>query len=126
MGEGEVEEKVEPAPLQLALLYKILKVQRETLEFLKSITAEGVDVPLPEVEVTRVEYVDFKHVPLRSVDLFNKGPDPAYYRVNDDAKEIKIENREYMTIRRPRPTIWRLTLRVDRGKRATLKLIGHY
>jgi len=99
---------------------------RQVYRHLVETTAEGIDVPLPEVEVREVEYVDLKHMPLRSIDLFNKGPDQAYYRVNDDPREIMIENREFITISRPRRTIWRLTLRVDGGKLARVKLIGHY
>ena len=124
------EERVEPAPLQVALLYKILKIQRETLGFLKSITAEGVDVPLPEKTVTGVSTIDllrdYPYRPLRSIDFFNKGPNTAYYRVNEEAKEIPIEDRERLTASRPKATIKYITLRVDAGNSATIKPVGHY
>ena len=124
------EERVEPAPLQVALLYKILKIQRETLEFLKSITAEGVDVPLPEKTVTEVSTIDllrdYPYRPLRNIDFFNKGPNTVYYRINEEAKEIPIEDREEITAQRPKATIKYVTLRVDAGDTAKVKMVGHY
>jgi len=128
MEEEEVEGAVGRAvpPLSVVLLDDIARGVKKILAHLEEITAEGVDVPLPETTVTKVEYVDVSHVPLRSVDLFNKGPDTAYYRINNDAKEIPIEDREAMTIVRPRRTIVKITLRVDAGKSATIKSTGHY
>lgn len=125
---AEEEERVEPAPLEIALLYKILKAERETLKFLKSITPEGVDVPIPEKTVTspKPTIIDLTHIPLRSVDFFNKGPDTAYYRINNDPKEIPIEDREEITAQRPKATIKYVTLRVDAGNTATIKMVGHY
>jgi len=126
----EKSEVIEPAPLEIALLYKILKVQRETLEFLKSITAVGVDVPLPEKTITGTEIIDllreYPYRPLRKINFFNKGPDTVYIRINEDAKEIPVENRETYIADRPRPTIEYVTLRVETGKSATVKPIGSY
>jgi len=124
----EVEERVQPAPLETALLYKILKAERETLEFLKSITAEGVDVPLPEPTVTsaKPEITDLSHQPLRSVYFFNKGPNTVYYLINDDPTEIPLEDRENITVTRPRRTIVKITLRVRTGESATVKMVGQY
>lgn len=128
--ETEGEERVEPAPLQIALLYKILQAQRETLQFLKETTAEGVDFPIPEQTVTEAALINFvKEYPyrkIRSIDFFNKGPDTAYIRVNEETKEIPIENREELTINRPRAVIEHITIRVDKGKTATLRMVGHY
>jgi len=129
--EAEGEERVEPGPVQVALLYKILKAQRETLEFLKSVTSEGVDIPFPDKTVTSIVTVDFikdyPYRPLRSLDpVLNKGPNTAYIRVNEDAKEIPIENREDIPIERPKATIKYVTLRVDTGLPTTIKMIGHY
>ena len=127
---AKTEERVEPAPLHIALLYKILKVQRETLQHIKETTIEGVDVPIPEKTVTGVSTVDllrdYPGRPLRSIDFFNKGPNTVYYRINEEAKEIPIENRESITASRPKPTIKYVTLRVDSGDTATVKLVGHY
>jgi len=126
----ETEERVEPAPLQVALLYKLLKVQRETLEFLKSITPEGIDVPFDDQTVTGVTTIDLlKNYPyhaLRSIDLFNKGPNTVYYRINDEGKEIKIEDRESITVDRRKATIKMVTFRVEPGESATIRMVGHY
>lgn len=130
MGKAEVEERVEPAPLQVALLYKILQAQREILEFLKETTAEGVDFPIPEQTVTEsvlINFVkDYPYRKIRSIDFFNKGPDTAYIRINEEAKEIPIENREELAISRPKAVIEYITIRVERGKTATLRMVGHY
>jgi len=119
--EEVVEERVEPAPLSIALLYKILRHLEET-------TLEGIDVPLPEPTVTSVkpEIIDVAHVPLRSVYFFNKGPNTVYYRVNDDATEIPLEDKENITVKRPKRTIVKITLRVNVGETATVKMIGQY
>jgi len=126
----EESEVVKPAPLQLALLYKILKTQREILAWLKETTKEGIDVPLPEYTITNIKLIDlirnYPYRPLRSIDFYNKGPDIVYYRVNEDEKEVPVENREILTCERPRATIRYVTLRVDKGKQATVKLTGHY
>jgi len=126
----EEEERVEPGPVQVGLLYKILKAQREILDFLKSITAEGVDVPLPAQTVMDTAYIDlikdYPYRPLRKIDFFNKGPNPAYIRINEDAKEIPIEDREDITVERPKATIKYVTLRVAAGQSTTLTLLGHY
>jgi hypothetical protein len=127
--EGD-EERVEPAPLQVALLYKILQAQRETLQFLQDITPLGVDVPFDDQVITGVTTIDliknYPYRPLRSIDFFNKGPDTAYYRINEDGKELKIEDRESITVDRRKATIKYITLRVDAGKTATIRLVGHY
>jgi len=123
-------EKVEPAPLQVALLYKILQAQRQVLQFLQDITPEGKDMSFDDQVVTVVTTIDliknYPYHPLRSIDFFNKGPDTAYYRINEDGKEIKIENRESITVDRRKATITYITLRVVSGASATIRLIGHY
>jgi len=130
MTEEVIEERVEPAPLEIALLYKILKAQRETLDFLKTITAEGIDVPLSEKTVTDVETInllrEYPYRPLRKVSFFNKGPDTVYVRINEDEKEIPVDNRESYVAERPRPTIKFIILRVDSGNTSTTKMIGSY
>lgn len=127
MGKEEVQERVEPAPLETALLYKILKAQRETLDFFKDVTAEGVDVPLPETTVTSVkpEIIDVSHQPLRSVYFFNKGPNTVYYIINNDPTPTALEDSESRTVSRPRRTIVKITLRVLSGS-ATVKMVGSY
>jgi len=128
--EAEGEERVEPAPVQVALLYKILQAEREILKHLRETTPEGVDIPFPDKTVTTtivLHFVrDYPYHRLRSLDLFNKGPNTAYYRVNEDAKEVKIENRESVRIERPRPTIEYMTFRVDPEQPTTIQLTGHY
>jgi len=124
----EVERLVPPE--MTILLDDIARGIKQILAHLRETTPEGVDVKLPELTVTDVELLDFlreyPYRPLRSIDLFNKGPDTAYYRVNEEGKEIPIENREYIRVERPKATIRFMTLRVDKGKSATIKPIGHY
>jgi len=127
MGDKE-SERVEPAPLQVALLYKILKAERETLDFMKETTLEGVEIPLPETTVTdaKAKTIDISHQPLRSVYFRNKGPNTVYYLVNDDPTAIPIEDQETVTTRKPRRTIVKVTLRVNAGESATVKMVGQY
>lgn len=124
------EEIVQPAPLQVALLYKILQAQREILQFLKETTAEGVDLPFDDKVVTApttINFIrDYPYRPLRKLYFFNKGPATVYIRVNEDGKEIPIEDREDYTVERPKPTIKTVTLRVEPGQSATLKIVGSY
>lgn len=126
---GEEAERVAPAPLQVALLYKLLKAQRETLDFLKDITPEGVNFPIPEKTVTEAVTINFlKEYPyrkIRSIDFFNKGPDTVYVRVNEE-KELTIENREAVTVSKPKAVIEHITLRVVADESSTLKMFGHY
>ncbi len=125
----EDEEKISPAPLGIALLYKLLKAQRETLDFLKDITPQGIDFPIPEKTVTEAVTINFlKEYPyrkIRSIDFFNKGPDTVYVRVNEE-KELPIENRETVTVSKPKAVIEHITLRVVAGESATLRMLGHY
>lgn len=111
-------------------LADLTELQQQILTHLRETTAEGVDVPLPEKVVIGVETInlirEYPYRPLRSIDFFNKGPDTAYYRINEEEKEIPIENRESITVSRPRPTIEYVTLKVAPGESATVKLIGHY
>lgn len=123
------EDRVEPAPLEVALLYKLLKAQRETLDFLKDITPAGVDFPIPEHTVTEAVTINFlKEYPyrkIRSIDFFNKGPDTVYVRVNEE-KELPIENRETVTVSKPKAIIEHITLRVVADETSTLRMLGHY
>jgi len=112
------------APIDTALLDDISRGIRKIVETIP----EGIDVPLPEVTVTsaKPEITDVAHVPLRSVYLFNKGPNMVYYRINDDPTEISLEDRESITVLRPRRTIVKITLRVNAGESATVKRNGQY
>jgi len=89
---------------------------------------EGVDVPIGDKTVTSVkpEIIELAHVPLRSVYLFNKGPNTVYYRINDDPTENSIEDRESIKVERPRRTIVKITLRTNVGESATVKSSGEY
>lgn len=109
-------------------LADIFEIQIKILRHLEETTPEGVDVPIPEKTVTspKPTIIDLTHIPLRSVDFFNKGPDTVYYRINNDAKEIPIEDREEITAQRPKATIKYVTLRVDSGNTAIVKMVGHY
>jgi len=110
-------------------LADIYDIQLKILKHLEETTPEGVDFPIPEVTVTNVRTIDFlREYPyrkIRSIDIFNKGESTVYVRVNDEGKEIPIENREYVKVERPRATIRHITLRVDSGS-ATVRMIGHY
>jgi len=127
---------VEPGPIDVVLLDEIAgrladltEVQQKILTHLQETTAEGVDVPLPEKTVTDITTIDlikdypYRH--LRSIDFFNKGPNTFYYRINEDAKEIPVEDRESITAERPKATIAYLTLRVTPNRPTTVKMIGY-
>ncbi|GAI96249.1 unnamed protein product, partial [marine sediment metagenome] len=51
MTEETETERIRPDILQTALLHKLVKLQRETLDFLKDITPQGIDFPIPEQTV---------------------------------------------------------------------------
>jgi len=110
-------------------LVDISEMQGKILKHMQEVTPEGVDIPIPVTVVTgetTLHFVrDYPYHRLRSIDLFNKGPSTAYYRVNEDAKEIEVEDRESVRIERPRATIEYMTLRVATGQ-ATIQLTGHY
>ena len=119
--------KVKPS-IDTILLDDIARGIKQILTHLCETTSEGVDIPLPEKTVTsaKPEIIDVSHIPLRKVDFFNKGPNTAYYRINNDAKEIPIEDRETIVAERPRATIETITLRVDAGNSAIIKMVGSY
>jgi len=122
----EVEKMVTPETT--ILLDDISRGIRQIMKHLEETTMQGIDVPLPEKTVTsaKPEIIDVSHIPLRKVDFFNKGPNTAYYRINNDAKEIPIEDRETIVAERPRATIETITLRVDAGNSAIIKMVGSY
>ena len=86
-----IEERVEPAPLEIALLYKILKAERETAESLKSMMPEGVKDEV-ELTVTGTNPVPMQpratKPPYVRATVFNDGPDPVYVFLND----VKIQS----------------------------------
>lgn len=115
--------------IQTEILFDVASILETTFNFLKETTPEGVDFPVPEKTVTEAETINFvKEYPyrrIRSIDFFNKGPDTVYVRVNEE-KEIPIENREAITVSKPKATIEHVTLRVVVGESGTLKMVGHY
>ena len=110
-------------------LADITELQTKILTHLQEITPQGVDVKFDDQTVTAITTLDFiknyPYHPLRSIDFFNKGANTVYYRINEDGKEIPIEDRVQQTAERPRATIKYLTLRVESGT-AVMQLIGHY
>lgn len=116
------------APIDTVLLDDISRAIRKVLQHLEETTIEGVDVPLPEPTVTsaKPEFIDVAHTPLRVVYIRNKGPDPVFYRINDDPTEIELESGESIRVERPKRTIVKVTLRTDSGKSATVRLLGQY
>jgi len=112
-------------------LVEISEAQNKLLKHTQEITAEGVDFPIADVVVTSITVVNFvKEYPyrkIRSLDpIFNKGPNTAYIRVNEEAKEIPVEDREDITISRPRATIEYITIRVATDESATIRMMGHF
>jgi hypothetical protein len=111
-------------------LADLSELQTKILKHMEETTPAGIDIPLPEKTVTDIATVDlikdYPYRALRSVDFFNKGPNTAYFRINNEAKEIPIEDREQITVSRPRATIEYITLRVDPDEPTTVKLLGHY
>lgn len=86
----KVEERVEPAPLEVALLYKILQAQRETTRLLKAQVPEGfkdeVGVSVAGKNPVPMQPKNTKPPYFRAT-VFNDGPDPVYVFLND----VKIE-----------------------------------
>lgn len=123
------EERIEPAPLNTALLYKMLKEIRELVQLHKETTPEGVEFRIPTVTVTGVHTInfikDYPFRPVRGVDFFNKGPDTCYIRINEE-KEVDLEDRESLSVYRPKATIHHIILRVDKGKSAVVRMVGRY
>jgi signal transduction protein with GAF and PtsI domain len=112
-------------------LADLTEVQNKLLEHIRETTPEGVDFPISDVVVTSITVVNFvKDYPyrkIRSLDpIFNKGPNTAYIRVNEEAKEIPVEDREDITISRPRATIEYIRIRVASEESATMRMIGHF
>ncbi len=107
----------------------LTEIQGKVLQHLKETTPEGIDFPIDTVAVTTAQLVNFlKSYPyrkLRSIDFYNKGTDTVYIRINEDAKEVPLEAQEQITLTRPRAIIEYLTLRVDSGTSATLRMVGH-
>jgi len=138
LAKQEREKKVSPEAYQSVMLDEIAgrladitEVQNKILDHLRETMAEGVDFPIADVVVTGTSVVNFvKTYPyrkIRSLDpVFNKGPNTAYVRVNEEAKEIPVEDREDITISRPRATIEYVTIRVASGESATIRMIGHF
>jgi len=135
---GRKEGKVSPEAYQSIMLDEIAgrladitQVQTQILEHIKETTPDGVDFPISDVTVTGATVVNFvKEYPyrkIRSLDpVFNKGSNTAYIRVNEEAKEIPVENRESLSISRPKATIEYITIRVASGESATIRMIGHF
>jgi len=110
-------------------LVELSESQAKLLQHVQETTPEGLDYPIEDVTVTATTTINFvKNYPyrkLRSIDpIFNKGPNTAWIRVNE-AKEIPVEDREDIEIRRPKTTIEYVTIRVESGKPTTIRMIGH-
>jgi len=110
-------------------MVEVSELQAKILKHMQEITPEGVDFPIPEVTVTDSDYVNFeKEFPyrkIRGVDFFNKGPDTVYIRVNEE-KEFPIEDKEQISVVKPKAVIEHVTMRVTSGESATVRRIGHY
>lgn len=121
--------KIKPE-IETVLLDDISRGIRKILTHLEETTPDGVTVELPEKTVTATETInllrDYPYRPLRKIYFYNKGPDTAYIRINDDGKEVSIENRENIVVERPKATIEFFTLRVDSGNTATIRPKGFY
>jgi len=127
-----VKEEVERAipPETVILLDDISRTMKQVLTHLQETTPDGVTVELPEKTVTGTETYnlirDYPYRPLRKIYFLNKGSNTAYIRINDDAKEVSIENRENIVVERPKATIEFITYRVDSGNSATIRPKGFY
>jgi len=111
-------------------LADLTETMQDIKKHMTDTTPEGIDIPFADQTVTGMTLIDliknYPYRPLRSIDLFNKGPDTAYYKINEDGKEISIEDRENLTVDRRKATIKTITLRVDAGDSSTIRLTGHY
>jgi len=128
--------RVPPEAIQVPFLDEIAgrlgeltEVQQKILKHMEETTPEGVDFPISEVTVTESNYVNFvKEFPyqrIRKIDFFNKGPNTVYVRVNEE-KEFSIEDKEQMSVVKPRAIIEHVTMRVTLGESAVVRRWGHY
>lgn len=123
--------KITPEAHQSIMLDEIAGRLADLMDHIKETTPEGVDFPISDVLVTNITIINFvKEYPyrkIRSLDpIFNKGPNTAYIRINEETKEIPVEDRESIRITRPKPTIEYITVRVATDESATIRMIGHY
>lgn len=112
-------------------LADLFEQNAKLLKHIEETTPKGVDFPIDEQTVTSAAVAtlnfekNYPYIPIRSIDFFNKGTDTAYIRINEDAKEIPIEDHEALVLSRPKPTIKYVTLRVSSGT-AVIRMVGHY
>jgi len=130
------EKKEVPPDLQTVLLMDIgetlvelSELQAKILKHMEETTPEGVTFPIKDVTVTTTSYTSFitesPYRKIRGIDFFNKGPNTVYVRVNGD-KELSIEDKEQISVRKPRATIDHVTMRVAPGESATVRRTGYY
>jgi len=123
------EGRVEPAPLEVALLYKILEAQRETLTFIKDHTPEGVteivEKNVTTASVTTINFLrEYPYRKLFSVLIVNKGPSDVWARINND-KEQLVEDGETIPFEKGKAIIEYASLRVETGS-AEVRLVIKY
>ena len=110
-------------------LADIADFMEKTLSHLRETTPEGIDFPIADQTVTATSVLvrferDYPNRLLRSVDFYNKGATTVYIRVNEDAKEIPLDDQAQITISRPRATIKYVMLRTASSS-TTVKMVGH-
>jgi len=133
MAEAEAEEVIEPGPLQVALLYKIMKAQREILQVNKQLLEiEKKRVPEGLIQpVTLSATEDLKTyeppTPWFSVDVYCAGPNTVHIGINDKAKEFKaVERNRARRFDFGMAKIEKIYYKCSRGETATLDITGTY
>jgi hypothetical protein len=111
-------------------LSDITEIKQEILAHLKETTPEGFDLLVfegtvsPPEKVINVE-IEYPHHRLFQMQVINKGPDTVYAHVNLD-DEIPIEADEDVTFKKEKAEIRYITIRLEAGKTATVKILGRY
>lgn len=133
MEAAEGEERVEPGPIQVGLLYKIMKAQREILQVNKQLleiekkrVPEGLIQPVT-LEATESLKTYEPPTPWFSVDIYNSGPNTVHVGINDKAKEFNaIERNRARRFDFGMAKIEKIYYKCDRGETASFDLTGTY
>lgn len=131
--ESEEREVIKPAPLQVALLYKIMKAQREILavnqqllEIEKKRVPQGLIQPVTLSATEEMKTYE-PPTPWFSVDVYNEGPDTVYVGINDKAREFKsIEKNRARRFDFGMAKIEKVYYKCARSETATVELTGTY
>jgi hypothetical protein len=117
--------------VQTQILYDVAGMLEEVLETLRNALARPRGLIFPvKVLVDKLTVIDFvgglPHTPLFSITVYNDGPDEVYVSVNEYQRVAPLKPGESLAIDCHAPSIERLYLDVDEGKKAAVRAFGLY